>query len=268
MKLAILLTGTIKPSVVGGNFSVEERKKMYEGTLLYYAKVIGKDYPLVFVENSDTDLSWIAPLKYQLSMEVLQFNPQNTENLDFDTSKGKGYNEFLMIKKAVGVSHYLNEVTHILKITGRYPMLNIRTIIAEIEKRVQNRNIVYMGDIKDTCIYKLMGIKTISSSYGDCRFFVVQKNFYIENLADCYKEMNDYIEGQWAEDFFVRLSRRYRKDKRFIFRFRHQVQIDGISGVVKSKEEAIGNMNYNSRQSQLKNKLRYILRIICPGIWF
>ena len=42
MKLAILLTATVKVQVVGGNFSVEERAKMYADTLRYYANVVGK----------------------------------------------------------------------------------------------------------------------------------------------------------------------------------------------------------------------------------
>ena len=42
MKLAILLTATVKVQVVGGNFTVEERVKMYEDTLMFYAQNIGK----------------------------------------------------------------------------------------------------------------------------------------------------------------------------------------------------------------------------------
>lgn len=59
MKLAILLTATIKPHVVGGNFSVAERAEMYASTLRYYAKTIGQEYPIVFVENSDYKLSML-----------------------------------------------------------------------------------------------------------------------------------------------------------------------------------------------------------------
>ena len=56
MKLAILLTATVKVQVVGGNFTVEERAKMYEDTLMFYAQNIGKRYPIIFLENSDYDL--------------------------------------------------------------------------------------------------------------------------------------------------------------------------------------------------------------------
>lgn len=45
MKLAILLTATVKVQVVGGNFNMEERAAMYASTLRYYADRIGKKYP-------------------------------------------------------------------------------------------------------------------------------------------------------------------------------------------------------------------------------
>lgn len=48
MKLAILLTVTVKVQVVGGNFNMEERAAMYASTLRYYADRIGKKYPIVF----------------------------------------------------------------------------------------------------------------------------------------------------------------------------------------------------------------------------
>lgn len=57
MKLAILLTATVKVQVISGNFSVKERAVMYSSALRYYANKIGKKYPIVFLENSDYDLS-------------------------------------------------------------------------------------------------------------------------------------------------------------------------------------------------------------------
>lgn len=44
MKLAILLTGTVKPAVIGGSFSVEERMKMYEGTLRFVTETFSEKY--------------------------------------------------------------------------------------------------------------------------------------------------------------------------------------------------------------------------------
>ena len=100
MKIAILLTSTVRPQVIGSNFSVSERMEMYRSTLQYYAKTIGREYPIVMVENSDVDLTpWKEEFKDSLRLEILQFTPpdlqnaqttKNTEDYGFDNKKGKG----------------------------------------------------------------------------------------------------------------------------------------------------------------------------------
>jgi len=147
-------------------------------------------------------------------------------------------------------------------------MLNIRSIIKEIERRADNTTIVYMGDIKDTCVYKMIGRDTLSSHWGDSRFFMASINFYREHLADCYLEMNDYEEGKWAEHYFLNLSRKYRKDPRFIFRYRSQVRFGGVSGTVSSQQYQCGINGYNSLPNRIKANVRQVLRILFPNIWF
>ncbi len=76
MKIALLLTATVRPQVKGSSFSVEERREMYRSTLQYYAQKIGRKYPVVLVENSDADLSpWEREFKDSLQLEILQFTP-------------------------------------------------------------------------------------------------------------------------------------------------------------------------------------------------
>ena len=112
MKLSILLTATIKPSVVGGNFTVQERYEMYRSTLTFYSKVVGKRYNFVFVENSNVDLTSLKKeFEDKLNIEFLQFtsNAVLSDSIfsvdKFDNTKGKGYNEYLMIKKEIGRAH-------------------------------------------------------------------------------------------------------------------------------------------------------------------
>lgn len=269
MKVVIVLTGTVRPNVVGGNFSVDERMNMYLSTLRFYRDTIGNDFPIVFVENSDVDLSsWKAEFKDTLNLEILQFSPKDEKAYEgFDSKKGKGYNEYLMIKKGLLCSKNIQGCTHFLKITGRYSMLNIREMLREIERRCEDK--LYMGDIKDTRIYDWMGRKnTCSGHWGDSRFFVSNIDFYKKELIDCYTEMNDYKEGMWAEDYFLRLSRKYRQDKRFIFRFRNQVQFDGVSGTANSSILNKKSLHQNSLRNIAKNKVRHILRLLFPYIWF
>lgn len=270
MKIAILLTSTVRPQVIGSNFSVSERMEMYRSTLQYYAKTIGREYPIVMVENSDADLTlWKEEFKDSLRLEILQFTPtdlqnaqttKNTEDYGFDNRKGKGYNEYLMIKLALERSKVLSESTHFLKITGRYPMLNIREMLGEMEKRGKQK--AMMCDIKEFRLYEKLRGTSYGSRWGDSRFFLVAVDFYKHHLMNCYKEMDDRTYGKFAEDYLYNLSCKYRKDNRFIFRYRHQVQFGGQSG------DAVFDEHYASFRNVAKNKLRRILRVLFPHIWF
>lgn len=269
MNLGILLTATVRPNVKGGNFSEEERMDMYASTLRYYGHEIGKKYPIILVENSNADISALQrEFIDSLDLTIFQFRPDNPVDYEgFDPSKGKGYNEYLMIKKGIEKlkANRGNDITHFLKITGRYPMLNIHSIIKEIERRTDDKPIVYLGDIKDTCVYKLIGRNTLSSHWGDSRFFMTEIDFYRKNLADCYKEMDDYQAGKWAEDYFLNMSRKYRHNPRFIFRYRTQVRFGGVSGTFSSLNNARG---YDSIFNRFKAGIRQIFRILFPYIWF
>lgn len=211
---------------------------------------------------------WREEFKESLNLEILQFPPNDTAAYEgFDSKMGKGFNEYLMIKKGVHSSTVMKDCAHFLKITGCYSMLNIRTMIREIEKRGTDK--VFFGDIKDTRIYDWIGRKnTCSDHWGDSRFFVVEIDFYKKEMLDCYKEMCDYEWGKWAEDYLLRLSRKYRKDPRFLFRFRHQVQFNGVSGTKTSEQLKAGIQGDDSSYNRLRNFVRYMLRNLFPNIWF
>ena len=268
MKIALLLTSTVCPQVATGKFSESERMEMYHSTLQYYADTIGCDYPVVLVENSDADLTvWKEEFKESLRLEILQFVPlelqnsqSNREDYGFDNRKGKGYNEYLMIKLALERSESLKECTHFLKINGRYPMLNIREMLGEMQKRGKQK--AMMCDIKEFRLYEKLRGTSYGSRWGDSRFFLVAVDFYKQHLMNCYKEMDDRTYGKFAEDYLYNLSCKYRKDNRFIFRYRHQVQFGGQSG------DAIFDEHYASFRNVAKNKLRRILRVLFPQIWF
>ena len=182
------------------------------------------------------------------------------EDYGFDNSKGKGYNEYLMIKLALERSETLHESTHFLKLTGRYPMLNIREMIGEMERRGKDK--VMMFDVKEFKLYEKLRGTSYGSRWGDSRFFLMSVDFYRKYLMDCYQEMDESIFGKYAEDYIYQLSVKYRKDKSCSFRFRHQVQFGGQGGAACFHED------YASFKNQAKNKLRRILRILFPNIWF
>lgn len=269
MKIAILLTATVRPQVSDSNFSVAERKEMYRSTLQFYAKEIGRKHPIVLVENSDIDLSpWQQEFKDSLQLEILQFIPPQKktdrnklrEDYGFDNRKGKGYNEYLMIKLAIKRSQTLNECTHFLKITGRYPMLNIRQMLSEMERRGKNK--VMMFDVKEFKLYEKLRGTPYGSRWGDSRFFLMSVDFYRTNLMDFYQEMDNRIYDKDPEGCIYRLSVKYRKDNTCCFRFRHQVQFGGQCG------DAFWHEDSSSFKNRARNKLRSLLRILFADVWF
>lgn len=191
---------------------------------------------------------------------LLGHKGKEEEDYGFDNRKGKGYNEYLMIKLALQRSEILCESTHFLKLTGRYPMLNIREMMSEMESRGKDK--VMMFDVKEFKLYEKLRGTSYGSRWGDSRFFLMSVDFYLKHLMDCYREMDESVFGKYAEDYIYQLSVKYRKGKACSFRFRHQVQFGGQGGAACFQED------YASLKNQAKNKLRRILRILFPNVWF
>lgn len=263
MQLGILLTSTITPNVKGGNFSANERLEMYRSTLKYYSDTIGKKYPILLVENSGYNLEIIQKeFSECLLLETIGFTPPTMASIinkdSFDNSKGKGYNEFLMIKKGLEQSKSLRQCTHFLKITGRYPMLNINDMVKEIER--YGHNLLFMADIKDTALYDTLRIKK-DGHWGDSRFFVANTKYYRENMSDSYLWMDDNIYGRFAEDYIFNFYQEHKNEPAFSFRFKHQVRFGGRSGAKGYNEE------YDSAKKRLTNVIHGILRFAFPWLW-
>lgn len=182
------------------------------------------------------------------------------EDYGFDNPKGKGYNEYLMIKLALERSETLRGCTHFLKLTGRYPMLNIREMLGEMESRGKDKAMMF--DVKEFKLYEKLRGTPYGTRWGDSRFFLMSVDFYRKNLMDFYKEMDNRIYDKDPEGCIYRLSVKYRKDKACCFRFRHQVQFSGQCG------EATWQEDYSSFKNRCKNKLRRLLRILFPNLWF
>lgn len=165
-----------------------------------------------------------------------------------------------MIKLGLERSETLRECTHFLKLTGRYPMLNIREMLGEMERRGKDKWM--MLDVKELRLYEKLRGTSYGSRWGDSRFFLMSVEFYKAHLMNCYQEMDDRHYGSFAEDYIYQLSVKYRKNKACSFRFRHQVQFGGQSGDVCFDE------HYDSFKNLCKNKLRRMMRILLPNVWF
>lgn len=148
-------------------------------------------------------------------------------------------------------------------------MLNVVRILKEVEHRfTRDTGLKFIGDVKDTCFYDLIGMKdALAAHWGESRYFAAELEFWKNELADCYKEMYDYQWGKWAEFYMLELSRKFRNDKRFAFRFRTQVAFDGYCGTVSSEEMKNGKGSQNNSAERRKRFFRQIIRWLLPNLW-
>ena len=188
----ILMTASIcTHGMKGAFFSDKEREQMYLDAILYYCKLFENDKMqpnIIFAENSDWDLTYI---KNQVNYQNIEYISLSSSQ--FDISKGKGYNEFLLIDKTLEKSKFLKDGIGFFKVTGRYPIINIRTFI----QKIKETDLIYC-DFKDHKIYDCLGLKWSGHSC-ETRIFYINRLFYNDNLKDQYKKCNDYT-GYFAEN--------------------------------------------------------------------
>jgi len=203
--------------MVGACFSDEERYEMYLMTLHYYIRefFIRKQknkyidtVKLVFSDNSGWDLTQLKnDLTDSYSLEVVEKNIEFISLAPelFDISKGKGYNELLMINLAVASSKFIKNSDAFFKVTGRYPIYNLG-YFHKTALNAFNRQFDFYCDVKDHNLYKLLGLNWNSHSF-EARLWAAKTDFYKRYIAPEYVNCNDY-DGRFVESvLFDKLNR-------------------------------------------------------------
>lgn len=180
MKVVILLTGCINPDGMTYTFldDKEKRKEQYVNAIRFYLS--NTHYPIVFVENSGTDISHLFTDYIRSGrMECLTF--QGNE----DKERGKGYGECNIIEYALNNSLIIrsSKKQRIAKITGRLIIRNVSTVM---------RWHTLLTPYRTT-------ICSMNSdlSFPDSRFIIASKEFYCEFLK--LKECVDDSKGNYFE---------------------------------------------------------------------
>ncbi|MEA3445019.1 MAG: hypothetical protein U9R19_09885 [Bacteroidota bacterium] len=134
MMRILLMTATINPrkgEPLLKRTDPDSRRKDYEKAFLFYLDFLGKGIDhILFVENSEADLmdfKDLIPDELQEKVELISFY-----GLDYPIEHGRGFGEFKLIDYAMQNSTIvkkLNDTDYILKITGRYQMINFGKIL-------------------------------------------------------------------------------------------------------------------------------------------
>ena len=187
------MTGSVSTrGMKGACFTDEEREVMYVEAIKYYIDNLlfkDKSQKIVFAENSGWDLKLIKAKLPSYDEERVEFISLHAD--EFDISRGKGYNELLMINKVVERSKFIKEAGYFFKVTGRYPIYNIAYFLNKAVKILLENGYDMYCDMKDHNLYDICKLGWNGHSF-ECRLFGVRNLWYKEHIAPLYAECNDY----------------------------------------------------------------------------
>lgn len=209
-EVILLLTGTVDPKQVIKTVLIDPiiREHQYIEALNYYLKVT--NYKIVFVENSN----WSLAGKFQ------EVDSDRIEFLTYDGNKnsfkGKGIGEMEILEYFVANSVSLKSNSIVVKLTGRYKVMNIAKYInyyLELNNRIERASI--MVDLKS------------KMKYSDSRFFVSDYRFLNEYLLTNKDLIND-SEGYYFEHALAKACFDFMKDDNFVFKFPFSPIYNGV----------------------------------------
>lgn len=207
MKYVILLTACINPG--GMAFTKlsdpDERKTQYIDAINYYVKKT--TFPIVFVENSNTDISFLFQDKIiEDRLEFLTFKG------NADKTRGKGYGEAEIIEYAMNHSKNIAIDSNIIKITGRL-------IVENVMKLVASRDLFCLK-------YSIQCAVNSEFSFADSRILISSVIFMRQFLNKKYQI--DDSKNVFFEHVLLNTIKEI--DKFYYFPFLEKPQIIGVSG--------------------------------------
>lgn len=143
----------------------------------------------MFAENSGWDLESIKrqlPAYEDKRIEFISLDPA-----DFDISRGKGYNDMLIINKVMERSEKTKCAGAFFKVTGRYPVYNMGYFLREGSKAIYEKGIDLYCDIKDHKLYDWLRLGWNGHSF-ECRLFGVTREWYMTEMASLYNDCYDF----------------------------------------------------------------------------
>jgi hypothetical protein len=151
---------------------------------------IKPDLRLVLCDGSNFDLGPIVKVKFpNANIECLHHQNSSLEI----AKKGKGYGEGEIIKYALKNSKFIAESSVFIKCTGKLWVENFMKCLDEWNGK-------FMANVHFANIFSFLPAEM---EYVDTRFYVTEKQFYIDNLMDLYLETNFGKNGS-IENFFLK----------------------------------------------------------------
>lgn len=259
--LPLLMTASISTrGMVGAMFSDAEREQMYISALKFYCGLLDvvPGLKIVFAENSGWDISALKesiPSCHYNEVEFISLDPN-----DFDISRGKGYNEVGIIDQAIKKSNFIRARGAFFKVTGRYPIYNIKYFLSKAARRF-NKGYQLYADVKDHKIFDWIGNGWCGHAF-ECRLFAISTDLWNERISSNKEWLNDY-EGNLLEGLMFDQLRSV--DVKKSLRFRFEPRFGGIEG-------SDVNVSWQARDhSSLRSKVKLCIgnsvRVFLPWLW-
>ena len=267
--IPLLLTATVDPQgMKGANFDPSDRAAMYVDALNFYVTAFAsrpsEHGSIVFAENSGYPAEKILSQVRKMPNVTIEYLSLGTDG--FDQTKGKGYNETIVLRMAAERSEEIAAAGCFFKITGRLKVLNILRMLDECRKRRDSAaGLSFLADCKDHRVYEWLRMP-INGHAGECRYWFASREFFLTEMAPRYAEMNDYTDPPvLAEDLMLDVCRKTRGRKDCHDRFRTQARISGKGGNnLGSGSSFFYSTDNDSLPLRIKCGLRQLLRWLLP----
>lgn len=257
-KNILLMTATVNPNglIDSSLQNVDIREEQYISTLKFYASQPDVD-KIVFVENSGWDLKKMLQ-KSGVSPEIVECISLDCNN--YPRELGKGYGEFQLIDKAIDLSKTLKANKNFVKVTGRFPVINISNMLKEFEKK----DVDLYCDIVNHNIYDWLHTGW-DDHHGRTVVYKASVDFYKKYFYGRFVECNDEIDHT-AEWLMYDVAMSHRDNPNVILRFKTEPHPTGRAG--HHVGGLIDTNDYDDNLSRIKRGIRQILRWTAPWLWF
>ena len=246
---ALVMTATITPpadAVERADPAV--RLGDYKSALVYYLQLPNSVIDrIVFIENSDSDLSSIVEMtetiEHDKDVEFISF-----QGNDHSPELGKAYGEFRLLDFGLDNSSLLGEDDIFWKTTGRVRVLNLDVLInsapTDYDLLCDLRTILFSGSFRFS-----------NNPWMDLRVYSCSLRGYRELFYGRYNKSKSRFDSRYLYHV-VKASPQHLK---IIPRFSRQPQLDGFSGR--------RNAHYNQGAQRLRHIVRDSVRRVLPQLW-
>lgn len=252
--MALLLTASIDPAAMPGVTRADPavRQADYLATLTHY--LTGESWlrRVIFVENSGWDLTPLRHAAAQCgSTCAVEFISLNCN--DFPRHLGKGYGELLMLDQALPQSQLAQASSHLVKLTGRLRLLNLRPIL-----RRAPEDFDLLCDLRDHQLYRWLHLPA-TSQRCDSRCFAFRPAFYERFLRGRYDQCDD-SRGVYLENVLYDVVQQAAGQARIVPRLATEPRFVGAP--------AHHGAAYDSPRAQARWLARWTARKLMPWVYW